>query len=103
LKQADLFVLSSDKEGLPLALLEAMACGLPAVVTDVGGTGEVVVHDETGLLVRRGATEELARGIRFLLIDSVARDNMGAASRRRVNQHFDIDQAMNRLQSAIVA
>ena len=103
LRQADLFVLSSDKEGLPLALLEAMACGLPAVVTEVGGTGEVVVHHETGLLVKRGDPEELARGIGYLLADSGAREKMGLAARQRIHQHFEIDQAMNRLQSVIVA
>ena len=47
LRLADFFVLSSDKEGFPLARLDAMACGIPSVVTDVGGIGEVVVHEET--------------------------------------------------------
>ena len=103
LRQADLFVLSSDKEGLPLALLEAMACGLPAVVTEVGRTGEVVVHHETGVLVKRGDPDELARGIGYLLADSGARKKMGLAARRRIHQHFEIDQAMNRPLSVIVA
>lgn len=103
LRQADLFVLSSDKEGLPLALLEAMACGLPAIVTDVGGTGEVVVQNETGLLVRRGDVDGLAKGIRQLLGNAGAREKMGLASRRRIHEHFEIEQAMQRLQSVIVA
>jgi glycosyltransferase involved in cell wall biosynthesis len=103
LGEADLFVLSSDKEGLPLALLEAMACGLPAIVTDVGGTGEVVVHKETGLLVEPDNPKELAQAIRYLLQDSVARERMGAMARQRVDQHFDIDQAMNRIHSVILA
>lgn len=103
LRQADLFVLSSDKEGLPLALLEAMACGLPAIVTEVGGTGEVVVQNETGLLVRRGDAEGLARGIRQLLGNAGSREKMGLAARRRIHEHFEIEQAMQRLQSVIVA
>jgi glycosyltransferase involved in cell wall biosynthesis len=103
LREADLFVLSSDKEGLPLALLEAMACGLPAIVTDVGGTGEAVDHKETGLLVERDNPKELALAIRYLLLDSVARESMGEAARQRIDQHFDIDQAMNRIQSVILA
>jgi|CXWL01.1.fsa_nt_gi glycosyltransferase involved in cell wall biosynthesis len=103
LSQADLFVLSSDKEGLPLALLEAMACGLPAIVTEVGGTGEVVVQNETGLLVRRGDVEGLAKGIRQLLGNAGARERMGLAARRRIHEYFEIEQAMQRLQSVIVA
>lgn len=103
LREADLFVLSSDKEGLPLALLEAMACGLPAIVTEVGGTGEVVVQNETGLLVRRGDAEGLARGIRQLLGNAGAREKMGLAARRRIHEHFEIEQAMQRLQSVILA
>lgn len=103
LREADLFVLSSDKEGLPLALLEAMACGLPAIVTEVGGAGEVVVQNETGLLVSRGDSEGLARGIRQLLGNAGTRGKMGLAARRRIDEHFDIEQAMQRLQSAIIA
>lgn len=103
LREADLFVLSSDTEGLPLALLEAMACGLPAIVTEVGGTGEVVVQNETGLLVRRGDSEGLARGIRQLLGNAATREEMGLAARRRIDEHFEIEQAMQRLQSVIVS
>jgi len=103
LGEADLFVLSSDKEGLPLALLEAMACGLPVIATDVGGTGEAVVHQGTGLLVERDNRKELAQAIRHLLLDSVARERMGEAARQRIDQEFDIDQAMNRIHSVILA
>ena len=103
LREADLFVLSSDKEGLPLALLEAMACGLPAVVTEVGGTGEAVVQNKTGLLVRRGDAEGLARCIQQLLGDAATRGEMGLAARRRIHEHFEIEQAMQRLQSVILA
>ncbi len=103
LREADLFVLSSDKEGLPLALLEAMACGLPAIVTDVGGTREAVDHKETGLLVEPDNPKELALAIRYLLLDPVGRESMGEAARQRIDRHFDIDHAMNRIQSVILA
>jgi glycosyltransferase involved in cell wall biosynthesis len=97
LQAADLFVLSSDKEGLPLALLEAMALGLPAVVTDVGGTGEVVIHRHNGLLVKPGSAEELASTMGYLLVHDEERRRMGNAARIRMQQHFDIEVSMNRL------
>ena len=55
LEMADVFVLSSDKEGLPLALGEAMAYGIPCVVTDAGGNREIMVHGETGYIVKSGS------------------------------------------------
>ena len=69
-------MLSKDKEGIPLVLLEAMVCELPAVGMNVCETGEVVVHEETGLLVRRGSPEELVRRIRYVLVDCVQRENI---------------------------
>ncbi len=103
LKGADVFVLSSEKEGLPLALLEAMAAGVPAVVTDVGGTSEVVVHEQNGLLVRSGSVEELARSLRRLVRNAEERRLMGQAAREHMVRHFDIDESMNRLKRAVLA
>src|SRR5579863_912095 len=67
LLQADMFVLSSVTEGLPITLLEAMAAGLPVVSTDVGGISELVVRNETGLLVPPQSPEPLAGAILELL------------------------------------
>jgi len=53
-RRADIFVLSSQSEGVPLALLEAMSCGLPAVCTSVGGVPEILADSVTGFLVQRG-------------------------------------------------
>lgn len=103
LRGADVFVLSSEKEGLPLALLEAMAAGVPAVVTDVGGTSEVVVHEQNGLLVRSGAVEELARSLHRLLRNADERRRMGLAAREHMLRHFDIDESMNRLKQVVLA
>lgn len=60
MQAADGFVLSSLWEGLPMAVLEAAACALPAVGTDVLGTREVIVHDRTGLLAVPGDVEDWA-------------------------------------------
>jgi glycosyltransferase involved in cell wall biosynthesis len=54
LMEAQIFVLSTNFEALPISILEAMRAGLPVVATDVGGISESVRHEETGLLVRRG-------------------------------------------------
>jgi sugar transferase (PEP-CTERM/EpsH1 system associated) len=90
LAAADLFVLSSESEGVPLALLEAMASGLPAVATDVGGLREVIVPGETGRLVPARSPDELARAILDIAADPGERDRMGGAARRRVVDHFNL-------------
>jgi hypothetical protein len=86
---ADLFVLSSISEGIPMTLLEAQAAGLPAVVTDVGGNREVVIHGETGLLVPPRSPEALAESMLLLLRDPNRARLMGEAGRRRVEALFD--------------
>jgi glycosyltransferase involved in cell wall biosynthesis len=84
----DVFVLSSDSEGLSVTLLEAMAQRLPVVATAVGGNPEVVVEGETGLLVPRRAPEALAGAVAALLADPDRRRALGGAGRRRVEAHF---------------
>ncbi|MEW5983886.1 MAG: GT4 family glycosyltransferase PelF [Acidobacteriota bacterium] len=86
----DFFVLSSISEGLPLALLESMAAGLPAVATDVGGNREVVVPGETGYLVPAGSPEALADGMLTMLADAAAIARMGRAARARIESHFNL-------------
>lgn len=69
----DLFVLSSLHEGLPVAVMESIACGVPVVATDVGGLRELVVADETGWLVPAGDHQALAARVREALTDESAR------------------------------
>jgi glycosyltransferase involved in cell wall biosynthesis len=88
LAAADLFALPSLWEGLPMALIEAMAAGLPVVATDVSGTRGVMVEGETGLLVAPGDAPALARAIAALLARPDRAAQMGAAARRRVELHF---------------
>jgi glycosyltransferase involved in cell wall biosynthesis len=90
LAAADLFVLSSHSEGLSRSVLEAMAAGLPVVATDVGGMRELVVPDDTGLLVPPEDSEALSRALERLLGDPGLRARMGAAGRTRVATDFDI-------------
>lgn len=82
LREADAFVLSSRSEGMPLALLEAMACGLPALATRVGGVPEVVTPG-TGVLVAPESAEALADGLSELLMDGQRMSGMARAAHRR--------------------
>jgi len=89
---ADLFVLSSRLEGLPLALLEAMAAGCPVVATDVGGVAEVLGDVSAGLLVPPARPAELAEAINQLVGDPQRRRHMATAARARVEASFSADR-----------
>ena len=88
LPRFDVVAGSSIREGLPLALLEAMAASRPVVTTDVGGNREAVVDGETGLLVPPGDHYALADALEVLYRDPDKRASMGRAGRARVEQHF---------------
>jgi glycosyltransferase involved in cell wall biosynthesis len=95
----DVFVLSSDWEGMSNALLEAMAAHLPVVATATGGTPDVVVDGETGFLVPPGDPPALARALGRLLADPGLRDRMGQAGRHRISESFSIDQMVELIES----
>jgi glycosyltransferase involved in cell wall biosynthesis len=93
----DAFALSSTYEGLPIALIEAMAVGCPAVVTRVGGTPEVVADGVHGFLVPPRDPAALAAGLTRLLGDRALRDGLGEAAAARA-QDFDIRTAVRRME-----
>jgi glycosyltransferase involved in cell wall biosynthesis len=93
----DVFVLSSLWEGMPFAILEAMAAGRPQVVTDVDGCRELVVGGETGLMVPPGQPDRLAEGICRLLEDAGLRRRMGEAARTRAATEFSPERSAARL------
>lgn len=88
LNALDVFVLPSLYEGLPNAVLEAMACGLPVVATHVDGTPEAVRHHQTGILVPPENAGELARALTDLLARPDLMKRMGRAGRERVESVF---------------
>ncbi len=89
---ADLFVMSSKSEGLPVALLEAMACGLPVIATSVGGIPEVVENGKNGLLVPPGDSNALAAEIDRALNDLELARQLGRNARKMVEQSFSRDK-----------
>jgi glycosyltransferase involved in cell wall biosynthesis len=88
LAASDLFALPSLWEGLAMALVEAMASGLPVVATDVSGTRQVMIDGATGLLVPPADAERLAAALVVLLEDPARAREMGVAGRNRVESQF---------------
>jgi glycosyltransferase involved in cell wall biosynthesis len=88
LRSVDISVLPSWREGLPRSLLEAAACGLPIVSTDVPGSREVVEPEKSGLLVPVRDPEALAASLERLVRDPALRARLGAAARRRAETEF---------------
>src|SRR5262249_40221852 len=93
LAAADLFVLSSRQEGLPGALMEALALGLPVVATGVGGIAETVTGGVEGRLVPAEKPAELADAILDLVRDPVQRSRMAQTALRRSRQ-FDVERVV---------
>jgi glycosyltransferase involved in cell wall biosynthesis len=86
---ADVVMLTSRSEGIPLTLIEGMAAGLPVVATRVGGIPEVVAEGETGLLAPAGDADALAAHILRLAEDRDLRGRLGRAGRERARTSFD--------------
>jgi glycosyltransferase involved in cell wall biosynthesis len=88
----DLFVMTSDTEGLPNAVMEAMAAALPVVSTRVGGVHELVADGETGRLFPRGQLVPLLSSVRPLIRDADLRRRQGEAGRRRIASEFSVER-----------
>lgn len=92
LAASDYYILPSLWEGLPVSLVEAMACGLPIIATRVSGTKDVMLHQQTGLLVSPGDAKELGEAILYLLSHPDQAIQMGYAARKRVAENFSAEQ-----------
>ena len=95
LRASDLFVLPSEYEGLSRSLLEARACGLPAVATRVGAAPEVLEHKRNGVLIEPKDPPALERGIEWLLNHREQWPAMAAAARQTVLENYSLDAVCN--------
>jgi colanic acid/amylovoran biosynthesis glycosyltransferase len=90
LERADLFVMSSFAEGVPVVLMEAMAAGVPVVATRIAGIPELVRDEQNGLLVAPGDVNEMTNAIDRLLGDAELRNRVVIAARGEIEREFNI-------------
>ena len=93
------FIMTSQREGLPRAMMEAMATGLPVVAYDIRGCNDLVVDGETGFLVPVGDVRGLADKLVWLAQHPNERHNMGAAGRRRIEETFSLEMVLPQLKT----
>ena len=94
LRVADAFALTSVSEAASLTLLEAMATGLPVVVTDVGGNPEIIRHEREGLLVPRGDAKACGEAFTRLMRDPELAARLGKAGRERAVEKYQLEQTV---------
>jgi glycosyltransferase involved in cell wall biosynthesis len=102
LQASTAFVLLSRTEGLPLTIVEAMACNLPAIVTSVGGNAEAVLDRVTGMVVPPESPEAAAEAITYLATHRDECVRMGASARKRAIESFDIEKTMAAIKAVIL-
>ena len=90
-----MFVLSSDWEGNPLSVMEAMASGLPVVSTAAGGVPQLVENGLEGVIVESGDVQSLADSMVSLLKNRKARQSFGMAAARRARENFDVSDMVH--------
>jgi colanic acid/amylovoran biosynthesis glycosyltransferase len=96
-RDADLFVLASFAEGIPIVLMEAMAMEIPCIATCINGIPELIRNEVDGLLVPPSDVAGLAAVIARLADQPALRESLGQAGRLRVQQHYDLDRSADRL------
>jgi glycosyltransferase involved in cell wall biosynthesis len=102
-RSCDLFVLPTQGDCSSIAALEAAACGLPAIVSDIGGVAELVDDDHTGVVLRGSDPMEIAEAIRTYRDNRERLVAHGVAARQRVVQEFDNRVCLNRLKDVVTA
>ncbi len=97
LSSSDLFVLPTYYEGLPNSLLEAMACGLPIIITKVGGIPEAVIDGKNGILINTNDVHALVKAVEHLLRNERERTKMGFSGKDTIEKNFSWKRSANKL------
>jgi glycosyltransferase involved in cell wall biosynthesis len=107
LQQSDAFALtcrddsSGDRDGIPVVLMEAMACGLPVISGDLPAIRELVSHDQSGLMVDGTDVTAIAQAVARIANDSALRRQLGDAGRRRVVEEFSLFENVSRIEKLL--
>jgi len=96
-QNATLFVLPSYHEGLPTVLLEAMACGLPSVVTDIRGNRDILSHGKNGIMVPPRDSKKMAEAILTLLQDEILMKMLSKNARKTIEENYTWDLVSNEI------
>ena len=94
LKLSDVFVFPSQREGLPNAVLEAMACGLPVIASLIGGNVDIIENGKDGILFKVDNAEELTNAIRMLVDDKGERKELGEQARIKIEKKYSMDKVV---------
>lgn len=100
---ANLFLFPSRHEGMPNAVLEAMASGLPVIATRIAGNEELVLEGETGALVPSESVDELRAALQRFLVDAALREQMGRAARQRVERDYTWERVAEQYENILEA
>jgi len=90
-KKSDIFVLSSNWEGFPISTIEAMGCGVPVIVSGVGGAGEAVEEGVSGYVIKRKDSSLMSKRINSLILNKKLRGYMGVSAEKRANKLFTLE------------
>ena len=99
LQSMDVFVMTSLYEGLPNAIIEAMAAGVPVVATDVGGNSELVINRETGFLCRSNDAKALVEKVIGLISNENAAQQLGKKGREKIVKEFTVEKMVNQTEN----
>jgi glycosyltransferase involved in cell wall biosynthesis len=95
----DLFLLTSVREGMPLVIIEAMACALPVVSTNVGGIRDIVKDGSNGFLVPSGDASAMADRVKALMENTTERVRIGRTAREFFEQNLSVDRMVDRYEN----
>lgn len=102
LRSADLYILPSLAEGLPISAMEAMAVGVPVIATNIAGTSELIKNETTGLLVRPSDAKAIADAIVRMIEDHGFRLQAAELGRKKVEEEFDVDKESAKLNECLI-